>query len=124
MQMKKLVFMLGACALFAAGDVCASENNTKDVESASVTETTASARLVQTCGGSANVSLSSDGYTLYVNFGSSSFRIDWYGTSSGSNQYCPPGTTSVTVLADRFTISVPGESGGSSVQTYCFKIER
>ena len=30
--MKKLVFMLGACALFAAGDVCASENNTKDVE--------------------------------------------------------------------------------------------
>lgn len=119
--MKKLVFMLGACALFAAGDVCASENNTKDVESASVTETTASARLVQTCGGSANVSLSSDGYTLYVNFGSSSFRIDWSGSGG---QYYSAGTTTVSVMSDQFTISVPGESGGSSVQTYCFRIDR
>lgn len=119
--MGRQLLVLSACFLLVLGNAFAfTENNVDEAKSIVATEVTANARLVQTCGGSADVSLSENGYTLYVNFGSNSFRIDW---NDGTRQYYSAGTTEITILTDRFSISVPGESS-SSVQTYCFKIER
>ena len=119
MQMKKLVFML-TCFLFFAGSVFALGENEADV-----VESDGNPVLVQTCGDDASEFIYlSEGGSLVVLFGeTSSFRIDWYGEYNGWREYYPKGTTSVPVYADRFTVSVPGEST-SNPDMYCFRIDR
>lgn len=108
------------CILFTFSSFTGTKTNEPKVTNIS------SVTLEQTCGDRIDgmVYLTSGDSQLFVKFGeTSSFRIDWSGETNSWREYYPKGTTVVPVYADRFTISVPGESS-SSVKSYCFVIHR
>ena len=122
----KQITMFACLSLLSLGlsSFTEKENKTENVK----TETVASTpTLVQTCGNRLSsdvIYIDQSGSNLFFTKGaSSSFRIDWQSDQGGGAKYYPKGTTQVSILGDRFRISVPGESG-PNVQTYCFTIER
>ena len=124
--MKRSLFISVCVGLLSLGlsSFTSSENEVKTNVNATASN---GMRLEQTCGNqdmSNSVYLSDGGSYLIVKIGeTSSYRIDWTGTTSGWREYYPKGTTQVSIYADRFTISVPGDSS-PNVQTYCFVIHR
>lgn len=122
----KRITMLACLSLLTLGlsSFTEKENKTESVTTEAVASTPT---LVQTCGNRLSsdvIYIDQSGSYLYFTTGAnSSFRIDWQWNQGGGAKYYSSGTTQVQILGDRFTISVPGESG-PNIKTYCFVIER
>lgn len=123
----KQVAMLTCLSLLSLGlsSFTEKENKTENVK----TETVASTpTLVQTCGNRLSsdvIYIDQSAYNLFFKRGeNTSFRIDWQWDQGGGGYYYSKGTTEIRILGDRFRISIPGESGSSNGETYCFVIER
>lgn len=122
----KQITMIACLSLLSLGLSSFTEKEDK-TESTEIEVTASTPTLVQTCGNRLSsdvIYIDQSQLNLIFTMGANtSFRIDWQWDQGGGAKYYSQGTTQVSILGDRFKISVPGESG-PNVQTYCFTIER